>query len=439
MKDQSKTKRSAEPADEVSVLRQKLSDMDRKLLLAQEESLRKSVFLSHMSHEIRTPVSGIIGLAELAKGLTEEGTQLDFYMNQIHGLSEHLLSLIHHILDFSRMEAGKVILEEKEFDLYDLAEKLHSMFCESVRSKGLKFTVELLDFDTTRVMGDELRLSQVLVNFLSNAKKFTQKGEIRLTMRQLHREDDRIDLMIAVHDTGIGMEADFMNRIFQPFEQENSDIGRVFGGSGLGMAIADQIIRLMGGEIAVSSMPQKGSDFMVFLNLETVPEMKAAQMAEEDGFVEKRTNENRFEGQRRQQIPLNGLRILLAEDNEINAMVAQKLLEQQGAEVERVPDGKQALETFLASPAEYYDLILMDVQMPVMDGRTATRCIRAADREDAGKVLIFALSADAFAEDRQKSFDCGMDAHLVKPLDFSGLGSEIVKAKNRSRDFIHKI
>lgn len=172
--------------------------------------------------------------------MTEEGTQLDFYMNQIHGLSEHLLSLIHHILDFSRMEAGKVILEEKEFDLYDLAEKLHSMFCESVRSKGLKFTVELLVFDTTRVMGDELRLSQVLVNFLSNAKKFTQKGEIRLTMRQLHREDDRIDLMIAVHDTGIGMEADFMNRIFQPFEQENSDIGRVFGGSGLGMAIADK-------------------------------------------------------------------------------------------------------------------------------------------------------------------------------------------------------
>lgn len=422
MTDQKMDKRAA---DEIAVLRQKLSDMDRKLLLAQEESLRKSAFLSHMSHEIRTPVSGITGLAELARGLAREGTLLDSYMKKINDLSAHLLSLINHILDFSRMEAGKVILEEEEFDLYDLAEKLHSMFCESARSRGLKFTVELLDFDTTRVIGDELRLSQVLVNFLSNAEKFTQEGEIRLTMRQLHREGERMDLMIAVHDTGIGMEPEFLNRIFQPFEQENSDIGRVFGGSGLGMAIADQIIRLMGGEIAVSSMPKKGSDFMVFLNLETVPK----RQMDHGGFA----------AQTLREIPLGGMKILLAEDNEINAMVAEKLLEQQGAKVVRAADGQQAVEYFLASPKGYYDLILMDVQMPVLDGRTATRRIRAADREDAAKVLIFALSADAFAEDKQQSYACGMDAHLVKPLDFSGLGKEIAKVRNRSRKFMQEI
>lgn len=401
---------------DISALQQKLLDMDRRLLLAQEESLRKSAFLSQMSHEIRTPMSGIIGLVQLVQNQTEKGSQMDGYLKKIRALSEHLLLLLDHILDLSRMEAGKTALEEKKFDLAELAEKLHSMFCESIRAKGIDFTVELQDFDCTDVVGDELRLSQVLMNLLSNARKFTQEGEIRLTMRQIHRDDHSIDLMMVVHDTGIGMEAEFLNRIFRPFEQENADIGRVFGGSGLGMAIADQMIRLMGGEISVTSMPQKGTDVTVFLNLETGQGGKDVQNPEQrqDKTVS---------------VPLKGMHILLAEDNEINAMVAAELLSGQGAVVERAADGKQALELFECHRVGYFDLILMDVQMPGMDGRESAGKIRALPRPDAEDILIFALSADGFKEDAQRSFACGMDAHLVKPLDFSNLGKEIAKAR----------
>lgn len=270
--------------------------------------------------------------------------------------------------------------------------------------------------------GDELRISQVIINFLSNAVKFTSKGEITVTFRQMMLHDGVADMMIRVHDTGIGMDPKFINRIFRPFEQESVDTSRKYGGTGLGMAITDQLVRLMGGEIVVESVPGQGSDFSVFLHLPIAeaPEQPAAASADEAAPQEE---EHAF----------NGCRILMAEDNEINAEIAVEIMQGMGAEVDLAENGQIAVDKFAAHPPEYYDFILLDVQMPVMDGRTAARTIRAMDRPDAKTVLMFALSADAFVEDERLSAESSMNGHFAKPVDFAALQRSIGKFLRRRR------
>ena len=269
------------------------------------------------------------------------------------------------------------------------------------------------DMTIDHVIGDELRISQVISNFLSNSVKFTNKGAITVTFRQMMIQNGMVDLMISVHDIGIGMETEFINRIFRPFEQESSDTSRKYGGSGLGMAITDNLVRLMGGEIVVHSTPGKGSEFSVFLHLPVAE----VQTEEPEAVAKENTteDENAFRGRR----------ILMAEDNEINAMIAVEILNQMGAEVDVVENGKDAVSYFESHPENYYDFILMDVQMPVMDGRKAARMIRGLDRPDAGTILIFALSADAFVEDERKSLESGMNGHYAKPVDYEALQRNI--------------
>ena len=367
---------------ETTELHQQIAGYEEQLHQAEEASEAKTSFLYRMSHEIRAPMNGIRGM----------------------------LALINDILDMSRIEAGKVELEEKAFSLHKLGDQLYDLFAEDLAVRGIHYEVNYEDMTIDYVVGDELRISQVIINFLSNAVKFTHEGEVTVTFRQMLQQNGVADLMIRVHDTGIGMQPEFVNRIFRPFEQESVSISKNYGGTGLGMAISDQLVRLMGGEIVVKSMPGEGSEFTVFLHMpvaeapEESMEVKAQDTVEDE-------DENAFAGRR----------ILMAEDNEINALIAVEILQKMGAEVETVENGQLAVEAFAEHPENYYDFILMDVQMPVMSGRDAAMAIRALDRADAKKILIFALSADAFVEDERKSIECGMNAHYAKPVDFNAL------------------
>ena len=381
---------------------------------AEEESRSKTTFLSRMSHEIRTPMNGIIGMLSLVKKQAGEDPVVTGYLQKAEQLSDHLVALINDILDMSRIEAGKIELEEKTFDIRSFANNLRMMFQESVIAKGVHFEVELLNFDTYYLVGDELRLSQVIVNFLSNAVKFTSEGEIRVTFREMLKEDGIMDLMIRVHDTGIGMDPEFINRIFRPFEQESIEISKKYGGTGLGMAISDQIIRLMGGEIVIDSFPGKGSDFTVYIHLPVAENQSGQQIRQNDRLADY-VDDYTFEGKH----------ILMAEDNEINAEIAVEVLAEQGAQVEVAANGKEAVDMFAASTPGYYDFILMDIQMPIMDGREASRQIRKLARPDAKEILIFALSADAFLEDERLSIEAGMNGHFAKPVEFDQVRKQI--------------
>lgn len=388
---------------------QRLEDDKTKLMQVEEASQSKTTFLSRMSHEIRTPMNGIIGMLALAEGKMQKQDPAMQYLDKANELSAHLLSLINDILDMSRIEAGKVELENKPFSLRAMGDKLYDMFAKTLDACGIRYAVNFEGVTVDWLLGDELRLSQIMINFLSNAVKFTEQGEIVVTIRQMMLREGNVDLLLRVHDTGQGMNPNFVYRIFRPFEQESIETGKKYGGTGLGMAITDQLVHLMGGQILVESLPGKGSDFTVYL---TLPQAEADEQASVTGRAE---DQNQYED------AFQDCCILMAEDNDINAMIAVELLEGMGAKVDVAQNGQLALEAFQAKPEHYYDFILMDVQMPVLDGRAATRALRALERSDATEIPIFALSADAFIEDERLSMESGMNGHYSKPIDFIAL------------------
>lgn len=401
---------------EVTEIKEMLDDYRGQIAKLENESKSKTTFLSRMSHEIRTPMNGIIGMVTLAEDKLEDTHPAKQYLKKVDELSDHLLSLINDILDMSRIEAGKVELEQKAFSLRELGNRIYNMFAKSLNERGIRYVVDQSDMTADYVIGDELRISQIIINFLSNSVKFTSEGEITVTFRQMLQKDGMVDMMICVHDTGIGMSTEFINRIFRPFEQEGIEISKKYGGTGLGMAITDQLVKLMGGEIVVKSEEGKGSDFSVFLHL---PE--AQIHAEPERLSDSEQTDEKLE----EHYTIRGRRILMAEDNEINAMIGQEILEEKGADVEIVGDGQAALEAYESHPEGYYDCILMDVQMPVMDGREAARKIRESSKKDAKTIPVFALSADAFVEDERLSIESGMNAHFAKPIDFEELEQRV--------------
>ena len=397
-------------------LRQKvLEDLQK----AEKESRAKTDFLSNMSHEIRTPMNGIQGLLALARANVNDRNLMDAYLDRTEKLSQFLLTLINDILDISRIESGKMELEKEVFDLRELATRLDTMFRKTAEAKGIRWKVEMQDCRTHYVIGDEMRISQVIINFISNANKFTPSGGmVTVTFREMEVIEGAMHLMIRVRDTGKGIKEDFIDKVFHPFEQEDASTAHNYGGSGLGMAIADNIVKLMGGKILVESEEGKGTEFAVYITLPVAEEMEIAEQPVTDGIAGQSTEEK--EAQRTEaiaQFSLEGLHILLAEDNDINAEVAMELLSMQGAVVERAADGADAVRRFEESEPGAYDVILMDIQMPQMNGWEATEVIRKLERADAG-LPIFAMSANAFTEDQRHSLESGMNGHINKPVNY---------------------
>lgn len=391
-----------------------------KLEQAHQESQAKTDFLSKMSHEIRTPMNGILGMLNLAKGHLENPQATGEYLKKAESLSQFLLTLINDILDMSRIESGKMELEAVPFDLFGVADKLNSMFKNTVEAKGIQWKIEMQDCDVRYVIGDELRLTQVIINFISNAHKFTPAGgTVSVTFRQMSKIEGKVHLMIRVKDTGKGIKEDFLKNIFRPFEQEDASTAHHYGGSGLGMAIADNIIRLMDGQIIVESELGKGSEFIVYI---TLPIAEGNQDLPDDagaGYLQMDAKEEDYR-KAVEEFTLEGLKILLAEDNDINAEIAIEILQMEGAHADRARDGAEALHMFAESEVGAYDVILMDIQMPNMDGYQATKEIRKLDRLDVN-IPIFAMSANAFVEDKRKSIKVGMNGHVSKPVDFDEL------------------
>ncbi len=392
----------------------KLQDINAQLAKAYKESQAKTDFLSKMSHEIRTPMNGILGMLSLAKTYVNTPEQTEQYLTKAESLSQFLLTLINDILDMSRIESGRMELEKAEFDLFGVADKLDSMFRSTAQSKGIHWEVKMQEFDVRYVIGDELRLTQVIVNFISNANKFTPAGgTVSVTFRQMNKINGNLHLMIRVRDTGKGIKKDFISRIFRPFEQEDASTARNYGGSGLGMAIADNIIKMMNGEIIVESEEGKGTEFVVYLSLPIADrEQETSDRLENIRAVEDEAYKKAVE-----EFSLEGLHILLAEDNDINAEIAIAILEMEGAKPVRACNGKEAVEMFEESAPGTYDVILMDIQMPIMNGWEATEKIRMSDKEDAD-IPIFAMSANAFLEDKRHSIEIGMNGHISKPVDY---------------------
>lgn len=391
---------------------EKRQEMERELIIAQKESQSKTDFLSQMSHEIRTPMNGILGMLSLLKTHLNQPAAAEEYLAKTENLSHFLLTLINDILDMSRIESGKVQLEEIPFSLEQLVDKLDSMFRSTAEAKGINWKIEMQDFDVKYVIGDEMRLSQVIINFISNANKFTPPGgTVEVLFRQMDRIGNDLHFMIRVSDTGKGIKEDFLSKIFRPFEQEDASTAHNYGGSGLGMAIADSMVRLMNGQILVESEEGKGTEFSVYLSL------PIAEVQEQNEGTEITEAEDPAKTRAIEAFTLKGVRILLAEDNDINAEIAMEILAMEGAVLTRACDGAEVVKMFKESRPYTFDVILMDIQMPKMDGWEATRVIRKMKREDSD-LPILAMSANAFLEDRRKSLESGMNGHISKPVDY---------------------
>ncbi len=373
----------------------------------------KSDFMSRMSHDIRTPLNAIIGMTRIAGAHLEDPERVKDCLDKITVSSRHLLSLVNEVLDMSRIESGKISLSEERFHLADLAQNLQTIIRPSVRQKGQEFSLHMGNVEHEYVIGDQMRMQQIFVNILGNAVKYTPPGgRIRMEIKEKSsRKYGYGCYEFVFRDNGIGMDEEFVKRIFEPFSRaEDSRVSKIEG-TGLGMAIAQNIVHMMNGTIQVESEKNRGSRFIVTLYLK--------QQDRADAAAEGRTGETAaalWEAET-SQVSFEGYRILLVEDNELNREIAEELLKETGAELETAEDGQEALQMYRKRGAGYYSLIFLDIQMPVMNGYEAAKRIRSSGQEDAGTIPIVAMTANAFVEDVMESRKAGMNDHISKPLD----------------------
>ena len=371
---------------------------------AEASNSAKSQFLANMSHEIRTPLNAIIGFSALTLKSSLPPRQHD-YIGKIHSAGELLLNIINDILDFSKIEARQLKMEQIPFRLNIMTDNVISIVQQNAIDKGLNLLVETSPDVPSCLVGDPHRLGQIIVNLLSNAVKFTERGEIKLSTTLLKQENDRVQLNFSVSDTGIGITAAQIDRLFHPFTQADGSTTRRFGGTGLGLSISKQLVELMSGEIWCESVPGEGSRFCFTAWFDNCNENEL----EECNYVC-----SSHCGQKAASFDFSGSRILLVEDNEINRQLALELLKETGAIVHVAGDGQEAV-TMTTKGSTSYDLVLMDIQMPVMDGYEATRMIRSDSRFTS--LPIIAMTAHAMQEEQQKIREAGMDAHITKPIE----------------------
>lgn len=369
---------------------------------AESANVAKTEFLQRMSHDIRTPINGILGLVEIGEYFREDPEKQSECRRKIRDTSHLLLELVNEVLDMGKLESGEMVLEEIPFDLIPLLDAVGVPLEQTAKSRGIRMEWQPREVQHTALVGSPIHLKRLLMNLVSNAVRYNKdNGSVTLSCRELETKGNTAWFEFTCADTGIGMSEEYQQHLFEPFTQEHSTARSTYGGTGLGMPIAKSLVDKMGGEITFTSRLGEGTTFRVILPFricqpgELPPQAAKAPAPDE----------------------LQGMRLLLVEDNTLNMEIAAFMLESAGAELTKAQNGQEALDIFRESPAGFFDAILMDVMMPVMGGYQATRAIRALERPDAAAVPIVAMTAHAFADDRQRAYEAGMTAHLAKPLE----------------------
>ena len=369
---------------------------------AESANVAKTEFLQRMSHDIRTPINGILGLVEIGEYFREDPEKQSECRRKIRDTSHLLLELVNEVLDMGKLESGEMVLEEIPFDLIPLLDAVGVPLEQTAKSRGIRMEWQPREVQHTALVGSPIHLKRLLMNLVSNAVRYNKdNGSVTLSCRELETKGNTAWFEFTCADTGIGMSEEYQQHLFEPFTQEHSTARSTYGGTGLGMPIAKSLVDKMGGEITFTSRLGEGTTFRVILPFricqpgELPPQAAKAPAPDE----------------------LQGMRLLLVEDNTLNMEIAAFMLESAGAELTKAQNGQEALDIFRESPAGFFDAILMDVMMPVMDGYQATRAIRALERPDAAAVPIVAMTAHAFADDRQRAYEAGRTAHLAKPLE----------------------
>lgn len=373
----------------------------------------KSEFLSKMSHDIRTPMNAIIGMTEIAGRNLDNPKKVGECLSKINIANQHLMSLINEVLDMSSIESGKVDLAYREFNIFAFMDGVESIMSQQAEEKGLDFIVESKNIIHPQVMGDFVRLQKIAINIISNAIKYThQGGRVRAVLEEIpsaHRE--YAGFYFTVEDNGIGMSKEFQEKLFEPFSRESTVVNRVEG-TGLGLSIVKNIVQMMKGTITVKSRPGEGTVFSVTVYIKIADGEEMEKQAEE-----KKNYEHIFHGEK----------VMLVEDNDLNIEIAEEILKMLGVSPVVSCNGREAVEKYLKEDAGSYAMILMDIQMPVMDGYQAAQAIRNTGKADAKTIPIVAMTANAFAQDVNKAAECGMNGHVAKPIEIGKLVDEMSK------------
>ena len=363
-------------------------------------SQAKTDFLSRMSHEIRTPLNAIVGMTSIARNVVDDRDRVLECLDKLETSNQYLISLINDILDMSRIESGKMELNVQPMDMEDFVRSLEGMMRPQAEQKGLRFIVENRCCQGLALVTDRLRLEQVLINIIGNAVKFTgEGGDVVFSITPEEGSSGGQRLTFSVKDTGIGIASEAMDSIFNAFEQAEKNTSVKYGGTGLGLAISSRLVQMMGGTLGVRSVLGEGSEFYFTLTL---------PIGKLDGQTPRSREPEHHD--------FHGKRLLVVEDNLLNQEIAQSLLEMEGFLVETAENGQAALDAFGNHEPGYYNAVLMDIRMPVMDGIEATRRIRTMERPDSRTIPIIAMTANAFDQDSRKSLDSGMNGHLSKPI-----------------------